>query len=218
MKKLTHVNRFLPLLLCLLAAQTRVAAQSLKDFFANSSTPALYLGLDYTKAKVIDDISATPPDIKERYYPGINDLILTEPKKYDLNAVFHRSNIEHDLGPVTARNEKINADDIRSTSSSDYHRLKAEDINGVVSAYNFGTHKGIGILFVVEAMSKTDKGAAIWVTFVDMSSKKVLMTERLEGKTSMGFGFRNYWAIPVHNVMEEIEKKKYKEWSAKYGS
>jgi hypothetical protein len=66
-------------------------------------------------------------------------------------------------------------------------------------------------------MSKSDKGAAMWVTLIDMKAKKVLMTERLEGKTSMGFGFRNYWAIPVHSVLEEIEKKKYKEWKAKYG-
>ncbi|HTQ28265.1 MAG TPA: hypothetical protein VMI35_09060 [Puia sp.] len=204
---------FTSLLLC----QTSVNAQSLKDFFSSGTGPSLYLGIDYTKCKVIDDNSATSTDIRDKYYPGINDLILTESKKYDPKAAFHQSNMDHDLGFVMKKNEKINTDDIKSTSSADYHRLKADDINAVVAGYDFGDKKGIGVLFVMEAMSKSDKGAAMWVTLIDMQGKKVLMTERLEGKTSMGFGFRNYWAIPVHSVLEEIEKKKFKEWKAKYG-
>ena len=216
--KLENVSKCLLLLLAGFPVfQTPSNAQTLKDFFSTGSGPSTYLGIDYTKAKVIDDNSATATDIRDRYYPSINDLILTESKKYDPKAAFHQSNMDHDLGLVLKKNEKINPDDIKSSSSGDYHRLKAEDIDAVVSGYDFGNQTGIGVLFVMEAMSKSDKGAAMWVTLIDMKAKKVLMTERLEGKTSMGFGFRNYWAIPVHSVLEEIEKKKYKEWKAKYG-
>jgi hypothetical protein len=202
----------------ILLIQSTLNAQTLKDFFSSGGTTSLYLGIDYSKAKVIDDNSATATDIRDKYYPGINDLILTESKKYDPKLAFHQSSMDHDLGLVMKKNEKINPDDIKSTTSGDYHRLKADDINSVVAGYDFGDRKGIGVLIVMEAMSKTDKGAAMWVTLIDMKAKKVLMTERLEGKTSMGFGFRNYWAIPVHTVLEEIEKKKFKEWQAKYGS
>jgi hypothetical protein len=72
-------------------------------------------------------------------------------------------------------------------------------------------------LFVVEGMSKGQKGETIWVTFIDMGAKKMLFTERMEGKTGMVFGFRNYWAAPINDVIKTIEKKKYKEWQAKYG-
>jgi hypothetical protein len=72
-------------------------------------------------------------------------------------------------------------------------------------------------LFVVEGMSKGQKGETIWVTFIDMGAKKMLFTERMEGKTGMAFGFRNYWAAPINDVIKTIEKKKYKEWQAKYG-
>jgi hypothetical protein len=46
------------------------------------------------------------------------------------------------------------------------------------------------------------------------------MTERMEGKLNKlgGFGFKNYWAAPFKDVIDEIKKKKYSEWKSKYGS
>jgi hypothetical protein len=43
-----------------------------------------------------------------------------------------------------------------------------------------------------------------------MSTKKVLMTERMESESKGGFSFRNYWASPIFSLLESIEKKKYK--------
>ncbi|MEO6730754.1 MAG: hypothetical protein ABIN01_06020 [Ferruginibacter sp.] len=191
-------------------------AQSLKDVFNSSETTIFYLGVDFTQARLID-APENALDIRDRNYPAINDLIVNEPKKYDLAGAFHKSNIDHDLGMVAKRNAKINTEEIKSTNTSDYSRLKEEDINKLVKGFDYGGKKGIGLLFVVEGMSKAKKGATIWVTMIDMSAKKMLMTERVEGKTGMGFGFRNYWANPIRDVIEEIEKKKYKEWKAKYG-
>ncbi len=193
-----------------------VAAQSLKDVFNSSETPVFYLGVDFTMARLID-APEIASDIRDRHYPGINDLIVNEPKKYDLAGAFHKSNIEHDLGPVAKRNAKINTEEIKATNSADYSRLKEEDISKLVKGFDFVGKKGVGLLFVVEGMSKAKKGASIWVTLIDMAAKKVLMTERMEGKTAMGFGFRNYWANPLKDVIKDIEDKKYKEWKAKYG-
>jgi hypothetical protein len=194
-------------------------AQSLKDFFSSESTSALYLGIDFTLNKVIDDANANVTDIRDRQYNGINDLVVNEAKKFNLKAAFHRSStVDHDLSLVNDRNTKANADDIKSTNTSDFHRLKEEDIHKLVREYNFKDKKGLAILLVSEAMSKSDKAIAIWVTFVDINSKKVLLTDRVEGKVAMGFGFRNYWATGIKSVLEQIEKKKYKEWKAKAGA
>jgi hypothetical protein len=197
---------------------TAVLAQTAKDVFTNSETQILYLGIDFTKAKLIDDANANAIDIRDRQYAGINDLIVTESKKYDLKDAFHKSYVDHDLGPVAKRNEKINAEDIKSTNTSDFHRLQSTDIQSMVSGFDFGDKKGIGLLFVMEAMSKSGKSAAIWVTLIDMKAKKVLMTERMEGKTGMSFGFRDYWATPIKEIIKDIEKKKYNEWKLKYNS
>jgi len=191
-------------------------SQTLKEFFNSSEVTALYLGIDFTKAKLIDDATANEMDIRDRQYAGINDLVVTETKKFDLNAAFHKSNIDHDLGLVAKRNQKADAGQIKSTNTSDFHRLKEEDINTLVKGFDFGDKKGIGILFVMEAMSKSGKAAAIWVTFIDMKAKKVLLTERIESKTSMAIGFRNFWASTIKNLLNTIEDKKYKEWKSKY--
>ena len=191
-------------------------SQTLKDFFNSDATTALYLGIDFTKAKLIDDPKSEASEIRDRQFDGINQLIVTETKKFDLNAAFHKPNIDHDLGAVNKRNEKADAGQLMSTNTSDFHRLKEDDINALVRGFDFGDKKGIGILFVMEAMSKSGKAAAIWVTFVDMKAKKVLLTERMEEKVGMAIGFRNTWASAIKKLLDEIEGDKYKEWKKKF--
>lgn len=203
------------LLFSLFALSGAASAQTLKDVFSNSTTSVLYLGIDFTKFKVIDEPNANASDIRDRQYAGINDLVINEAKKYDIKSALHRDNLEHDISMARERNSKANTESIVSTNSADFHRFKDSDVEGIVKSFSFGGKKGIGLLFVAEAMSKSDKAIAIWVTFVDMGSKKVLMTERLEGKLA-GFGFRNYVGGGIKSVIDQIEKKKYKEWKEKY--
>ncbi|HVM88387.1 MAG TPA: hypothetical protein VMT76_09370 [Puia sp.] len=191
------------------------SAQTLKDVFTNSASQVLYLGIDFTKFKVIDEPTANATDIRERQYAGINDLIINEAKKYDLKSAFQRNEMDHDISFVAERNSKANIADIVSTNTADYHRLKDSDIESLVKGFSFGGKKGIGLLFVAEAMSKSEKSIAVWVTLIDMGSRKILMTERLEGKLA-GFGFRNYVGGGIKSVIDQIEKKKYKEWKGKF--
>ncbi len=216
MKKRMISSR-LSLLAIFFLATVALHAQSAKEFFSSSTPQVLYLGIDFTKTKVIDDANLNVSDLRDRQYTGINELVLQEPKKYDLKSAFHKDNIDHDLGAVNKRNEKANTEDIKSTNSSDFHRLKEEDIKSLVSGFDFGGKKGYGLLFVMEAMSKSDKSVAMWATIIDMGSKKVLATERVEGKLGMGFGVRNYYATGIRSAIDHIEKKEYKEWKTKYG-
>ncbi|HTE24294.1 hypothetical protein [Flavitalea sp.] len=204
-------------LLSLISIQSITAfSQTAKEVFNNSETKLLYLGIDFTKARLIGDAAANEVDIRDRQFAAINDVVVNEPKRYEINAAFNRSEIENDLSLVAKRNEKIKAEEIKSTSAADFNRLKESDINSIVKGYDFGNKAGVGILLVMEGMSKGEKAASIWVTLVDMKSKKVLMTERVESKTSAGFSFRNYWASSIRNLLESIDKKKYNEWKQKY--
>ena len=56
-------------------------------------------------------------------------------------------------------------------------------------------------------MDKTKKLATIWFTLIDMDAKKVLITDRVEGKLGSGFGFRNYWASAIKNAIENAKAK-----------
>jgi hypothetical protein len=218
MKRTNKLNWLFAFVL-LFAGINQSFSQSLKDFFSNSETPLLYLGVDFTKAKLINYPDPKVMDIRDRIYTAINNLTIEEPKKFDIAGAFHRSTVNNDLSAVKARNEKMNTEDIVSTNSADFNRLQESDISAVVKALNLSGKDGVGLLFVMEAMRKEDKkgDAAMWVTFVDLKTKKVLLTERIEGKAT-GFGFRNYWASTIKEVIDDIDKKKYKEWKKKYGS
>ena len=203
--------------LLFLSSSSTSFAQTLKDVFNNSESPLAYLGIDFSKARLLDVGNAD--DIRNRLYGSINELIVNEPKKFDLNGAFSKSNIDHDFSAVTKNNSKINMNDIISTNAADFDRLKENDIAATVKALDLSGKSGVGLLFVMEAMRKVDKkgDAAIWVTLVDMKTKKVLMTERIIEKAT-GIGFRNYWASTIKEALDDIEKKKYKEWRTKYGS
>ena len=73
---------------------------------------------------------------------------------------------------------------------ADFNRFKENDITSMVNNLDLSGKKGIGLLFVMEAMRKIKKnsGIAIWVTLVDMKTKKVLMTERMESEA-----YRRIW-------------------------
>ena len=91
---------------------------------------------------------------------------------------------------------------------------------GIVKGLNITGKKGIGILFVFEAMKsieKSDDLASVWTVLVDLQTKKVLLSERFEVKAK-GFGFRNVWASAIKFTLDAIEKDKYKEWKNKQGS
>lgn len=201
--------------LFLVAVSQAGFAQTLKEFF-NGDATALFLGVDFTKAKLIDDVTSDEKVIRDKEYGAINEAIITNYKKYSLEGSFHKAKMDHDIGEVSRRNLKIDPAQIKSTNTSDFHRFKEDDIATLVKGFDFGDKSGTGILIVMEAMSKSSKSAAIWVVFIDMKAKKVLLTERFEEKVSMAFGFHSYWTGPIKRMLEDIDDDKIKEWKAKY--
>ena len=203
-------------LMMLSMTKTSFAQEGIKDVFNSSETSILYLGVDFTQARLIDESDVNLADIRERFFASINELIVNEPARYELGKALRKKMVDHNLAIVSKRNKAANMDLFLSSNTKDYHRFSATDIDNFVKKYDFDGNKGIGLIFFVEGMSKSLKGESIWVTFVDMKSKKVLMTERVIGKTRGAFGFRNFWAAPIKDVIDLIESKLYKEWTLKY--
>lgn len=204
----------------LLSLTTISFSQTLKEFFSNNATPLTYLGIDYTKNLFYKNPDANATDIRDKYYPGMNDLVVKEQfdKSYDIGAAFNRKNIiSIDLSAVTANNSKIDPASIVSTKKSDFERLKADDIKTCVEALPLENKEGIGLVFIVEGMKKVSgKGyGAVWITLIDMKTKEVLITERVTHEAE-GFSFRNYWVSIIRKTIGEIDWKKYKAWKKKY--
>lgn len=195
----------------LLLSFKQLSAQTLKDFFNSADVPLTYLGVDFTQAKVLNEL-ATGADIRDRQYPAINQVIINEPKKYDVAKAFDRAQVTNDISFVNAKNAKIDADKIAASGSDDVH-FKNTTVESIVKSYDFGGKKGIGLMFIMETMNKASAQALIHVTLIDMATKKVLLTEKIIEKPA-GFGFRNYWAKTIFEALDDIRKSKYKEWKA----
>ena len=192
------------------------SAQTLKEFFNSSEVPLTYLGVDFTQAKVFNDIAANAMDIRDRQFAAINQVIINEPKKYDFQKAFSKSTVTNDISFVNAKNAKIDAEKIIEANSADEMRFKKATIESIVKGYNFKGKKGIGLMFIMESMNKASAQGAMYVTLIDLASGKVLLTERMTAKAA-GFGFRNYWAKTIAEVLKDIQKSKYKEWKANAG-
>ena len=203
----------LVVLLFLLPCFTQGQSLSAKTFFSDETVPAVYLGIDFTLAKLINDEASNATVVQSQQFNGINELIIKENKKYDVQDAYHRKNWTMDLKEVMDRNQKADPAKLMSSNDGDLTRLGAGDIDKIVHNYNYGNNKGYGVLLIMEGMDKTKKMATIWFTLIDMNAKKVLTTARVEGKLGAGFGFRNFWASAIKNAIGQA-KKDYKQWQS----
>ncbi|MBO9727698.1 MAG: hypothetical protein J7623_03560 [Chitinophaga sp.] len=205
----------LPLMVLSMFA-TEAHAQKLKNFLENKDSSFTYLGADFTQARLIGDAAAKTDAIVSHDLTAINQAIVNEQKKYDIPGAFHRDKYNTSITVVNKRNEAINPETLKSDESADFERLKAEDITKLVKGYDLSGKHGIGFLIVVEALNKTAKSAAMWITLIDMDRKNVLMTERYVGKANkISFGWRNYWMATFKDVLDDVNDD-YSKLKTKY--
>ncbi len=204
------------LLLPLFVSVCCVQAQTKADVF-DEKNEITWLGLDFTQVKFIgsaaqwgDAGEINNEQLQEKYFPSWNQLFINEPKKFDVAGAVNRSEVGYAPEITEKANKAVKGKNFFSENMDDYSLLTEEKIVALVKKYDFSGKSGIGLLFFVEGMSKAKEEASMWVTFVDMKSKKVLYTVRQTGKSG-GFGFRNYWAKPFALVLKDM-KGNYKKW------
>lgn len=190
-----------------------VAAQSKKDFFSSTDTKTTWLGLDFSDLRIFGDSEADVMAIRDQYFGSINDLVLTEPDKYDVAKAFRRSKLVYDLTEITRLNAEVDPDKLIVMNSEAVMKVTPERVQELVNAYQLTESTGYGIVFIMEGFNKSKKKATMFVTIIDMASKKVLLTKRMEGDAA-GFGYRNYWARTVNDVMNSISQSAYNKWKS----
>lgn len=172
-----------------------------------------WYGLDFSNIKLIGSEGFTDPyAVKNQFFYSWNNLIITETDKYDLAGFFHKSSVENDLSIVEGRNMLPDPDEL--VINTDYS-LGEDEVKKIISEYDITGKEGIGLVFIMESFNKNKQLGYIWVTFFDLETKEVLLSNKMSGKPG-GFGIRNYWAKSYYNVMKSIEKKKWKSWKAQY--
>ena len=191
---------------------SQVFAQNTMSGVLSGNAKLTFLGLDFTQAKYIGRIGFTDPNaIKNQHMASWNNLIEAEAKKFSLQKAF---NLKDDKYATSVEDMvKLNKTvDVEGNITDDAYSITEEQVKKSVSKYSLSQKEGVGLVYVVESLSKTDERLYAWVTFIDMSSKKVLYTEKVDGKAG-GIGFRNYWAGGVSKINDAIDSKLYKKWS-----
>lgn len=194
-------------------------AETKADIF-NTEVPITWLGMDFSQMKFIgsatqykDAGEITNAALRDKYFPGWNDLFMAEKDKYNVADAVRRTSVTYATEITKAANDKVTNREFFSGKDEDYQLLDEQKVADLVKKYNFQGKTGIGFLFVVEGMSKSANEASAWVTFVDMKTKTVLLTQRETGKTGMAFGFRNYWAKALLSILQHA-KSDYKKWKS----
>jgi len=185
---------------------------------AQESNPNMlvWCGLDYSKVKMIGTTDFAQPS---QIFPGMlvawNGLFMKEMLP-ELEKM--ASSVGTDLAAVEASNEKAKGDQIERDDGTraekvDPTHIKESDIADMVHSYKLKHDKGIGLVFIMDRLVKAQETGCLYVVFFDISSRKVLRSERLCEQAG-GMGFRNYWFRPVKNAIKKLPKM-YKDVKAK---
>lgn len=211
------MNKFIFSLMLLLSISCISSAQFNKADIFKSSADITWLGIDFSEVKFIgpatgwgDEGTKSPTEMRDKYFPAWNELIMNEPKQFKIAEAVSKTEINSAIEITADANAKMNKKEIFSENIGDFQLITEGDVQSMIKKYNFKGKSGIGFLMIAEGMSKGREEASYWVTFVDMSNKKVLLAKRMLGKAG-GFGFRNYWAGTVKSVFKSM-KKEFKNW------
>ena len=189
-------------------------AQTFNDIF-NDQTEIVWLGLDFTKTKVIGDkeswVNREPLDLFEAW----NQLMINEADKYNVAVALHKNKVKPALEVTMAHNKNLSTEDIFVTSYLPEYKLSTEAIQGVVNTYDFSGYSGIGFMIIIESFDKPAQRASMCVTFINLNTKEVLFAQRLTNSPS-GFGLRNYWASTVYSILKKIRSTEYRKWMKSY--
>lgn len=208
------MKRIITFCLLLLVSMSAMSQDAQKALTADQMT---WFGIDYSYVKLIGSFSQfgdagvlDEDDIRKKYFPAWNNIIVKEESKYDLKGAFRKNEVNYKLAMLEKINAATSNASMVSIEESDRNHLNAEKIASIVAKYPLAKESGIGLVFIAESLDKNIEEGNYYVTFFDIATKKVLMVKRMTGKAG-GFGVRNYWARSFYNVIVQ-SKKDYKKW------
>jgi len=193
-----------------------IQAQSVNDIF-DPKTTITWLGMDMTGAIFIGDREkfGSQSDI-QNLIKSWNDVLEREKEKFNVQLMVHKTvPVDMKLDVTRNHNSDLDISNILSEKTGDHVHLRKNGVEQIAAAYNFDGATGVGLMFNIESFNKTNNEASLWVTFINMGTGEVIITERMTANPG-GAGVRNYWLGAVRGIMEKVKKKEFTVWQKKY--
>jgi hypothetical protein len=192
------------IIILLTAVQAGIIFGQSKEELRNAES-ITWFGIDFSEARFVGRYDfKSPSELKDKFIPEWNQLILREPEKYNIGLYFDKSKVETELGDVYDRNSKIDESEIIIDFTESDYELNEENIQKIVSEYKT-EYTGYGLVFIVESFNKSLQKGTVWVTYFHIPTKQVIFTKKMSAEP-MGFGIKNYWARVFYRIMQNCEK------------
>lgn len=182
----------------LLLATSIVCFGQNKDFLNGVSSINFY-GVDYSAVKVFG--AAESPAELINAFDRINELFITEAKKYDVSKKLKIKVGQISLNAVNKVNSEINPAQLMTTDTG--YTLSDQDIKQVIEALPIQQEPGIGLVIVAKLLNKADAYGSYQVVFFNTETKEIINDYATGGKAK-GFGLRNYWAGSIYKVIGRL--------------
>jgi len=168
----------------------------------------VWYGLDFTKATFVGQFDqgmglapSTGLDIKNKWIPQWNSLIVNEPQNFDFKKFLKKKSVYNDIVFMNENNKNINVEKCMGVNPG---KIERPTIDEMVKKYNSGEKKeGVGLTFIIENFDKGSQMASVYVTYFDIKTKKVIKSDKYEGK-ALGIGMRNYWAGAIKAIIKQL--------------
>ena len=180
------------------------------DASVKNAEEIVWYGLDFTKATFVGQFDqgmgmapATGLDIKNKWIPQWNSLIVNEPQNFDFKKNLKKKSVYSDIANMNELNRNVNTEKCMNYNPG---KIERTAIDEMVKKYTAGEKKdGIGLAFIVENFDKGAATASVYVTYFDIKTKKVIRFDKYEGK-AVGIGMRNYWAGAIKAIIKQLGK------------
>ncbi len=192
-----------------------ISAQSINEIF-DKTTPITFLGVDFSNAKYYGRTGTVDTTEMVNLFVDMNKYIVFERKKYDIGAALKKDSIIYSVDFINALNKQLDKSKLITNNIAELNLITKDSIKLIVNRYKFDEKtNGIGLVLIVDNLFKRTEDETLWVTFFDMQSKKVLLTERAIGLAE-GYTFRYHWVKPVYQIIEDMKYGLLKSWKKKY--
>lgn len=205
------------LLILLMASALNIFSQNTKQDISKANE-IIWYGLNFSQAKMVGQFdqavgagAATASELKDKWVPGWNTLVISEPQNFKIKEALKKDKIYFDMKPTEKMNRDIKTDDFMGVNAFTFDDAQ-KTVQNIVSKLSGGDkNEGIGMVFIVESFNKTSDEASVYVTLFDIKTKSVLVTEKIIGKPK-GIGLRNFWAGAVKHIIKQIDDRYYDSW------
>ena len=143
-------------------------------------------------------VPESPDEIVNQYLNAINTVIIAEPGKYNIKKFFNKDDVIYSVETVSEKNSKI--DPSKVVINGDY-KLGSTEVDNIIKKLDTKDNTGMGLIFIAESLNKSTSSGSYYVCFFNIATKEIIDSKKISGNAK-GFGFRNYWAGSVYEVMK----------------